>query len=315
MVTFLSEKKVSSEKKFTCEKCDYHTNNKKDYEKHLETKKHKKVTDLSFCPHLKKEYICSCGKIYKHRQNLYIHKKKCTFIEENTEQMDNIKNLDSTKGKHIKNISIVKNDDIDYANVISELKNIIVDQQKQIGELIPKIGSNNIINSNNKQKFNINFFLNEQCKDAITMDNFIANLKITLEDLFLTKNKGITEGITNIITKNMNELSLYDRPLHCTDAKRETIYIKSNVGTGEDSQWEKDNEQKKLKKAIKAATYIQSESLNLYTENNPDWMEKESKQIEYMNMVKNSMDDIYKDNRVNKVIKKVCGNVYYNGED
>ena len=113
----------------------------------------------------------------------------------------------------------------------------------------------------------------------------------------------------------MNELSVYDRPLHCTDIKRETIYIKSKGEAGSDSLWEKDNEQKKLKKAIKTATYKQSENLNLYTENNPDWMEKESKQIEYMNMVKNSMDDIYKDNRVNKVIKKVCGNVYYNGDD
>ena len=157
--------------------------------------------------------------------------------------------------------------------------------------------------------------MNERCKNAVTIDNFIENLNISIEDLLLTKNQGIVEGITNIITKNMNELSIYDRPLHCTDVKRETVYIKSKGEKGSDPMWEKDKEQHKLKKAIKTATYIQSENLNLYTDNNPDWMEKESKQNEYITIMKNSVDDIYKDNRVNKVVKKICSNVYYNGEE
>ena len=194
-----------------------------------------------------------------------------------------------------------------------ELRDIVVSQQNQISELIPKIGNNN--NTINKNKFNINVFLNEQCKDALTMNEFISDIKISIEDLMLTKNKGISEGVSNIFIKNMNKLSLYERPIHCTDVKRETVYIKSEGEYGDTTQWEKDKEQEKFKKAINDMKFVQSKFLNLYTEDNPDWMEKEQKQNEYMEMVKNCMDDIKKDNRQNKIIKKVCNNVYVNIND
>lgn len=285
-----ANQKVS--KFYECKICHYITCIKSNYNKHIITPKHKNANKSI----VNKLYECNCGKKYKHLPSLHRHKKTCTFIGEN-EELEQSENV------------IIKKDEIDYGKIITELKNIIVDQQKQIGELIPRIGNNNI-----KQKFNINVFLNEQCKDAITINKFIDNLTVSIEDLFLTKNRGITEGITNIITKNMNKLSLYERPLHCTDVKRETVYIKSEGEDGEDSQWEKDNEQDKLKKAIKDATYMQSKNLKLYIDNNSDWMNKENKQIEYMTMARNCMDDIKKDNRDNKVIKKLCNNVYYCGE-
>lgn len=282
---------------FYCPSCEYNSIRKSDFQKHLSTLKHKNANNAN----KNSQYLfykCECGKKYKHESSLCRHKQFCGFIEKevNKEKINN---------------SIIKKEDIDYGTIISELKNIIVDQQKQIGELIPKIGHNN--NNNIKQKFNINVFLNEQCKDAMTMNKFIDNLKVTIEDLCLTKNKGITEGITNIITKNMNKLSLYERPLHCTDVKRETVYIKSEGECG--AEWEKDKEQNKLKKAIKEATYVQSKNLKLYTEENPDWMENEHKQSEYMKMVKNTTDDINEDNKVDKVVKKLCNNVYYNGDE
>jgi len=281
--------------KYSCINCGFLTCNKYDYTRHLGTPKHKNALNDTK-KNANTTFNCECGKQYKYNSGYYRHKKTCTFIGEN-EELEQSENV------------IIKKDEIDYGKIITELKNIIVDQQKQIGELIPRIGNNNI-----KQKFNINVFLNEQCKDAITINKFIDNLTVSIEDLFLTKNRGITEGITNIITKNMNKLSLYERPLHCTDVKRETVYIKSEGEDGEDSQWEKDNEQDKLKKAIKDATYMQSKNLKLYIDNNPDWMNKENKQIEYMTMARNCMDDIKKDNRDNKVIKKLCNNVYYCGE-
>ena len=297
---------------YECISCDYITSIKSNYNKHLITAKHKNANKSI----VKEFHECKCGKNYKHLQSLCRHKKICNF---KNDLIDNANNKEIEEQKNV----IMKNEEIDYGKIIIELKNIIVDQQKQlgnqqkqIGELIPKIGNNNNNNNNNiKQKFNINVFLNEKCKEAISMNKFIDSLKITLEDLFLTKNKGITEGITNIIIKNMNELSLYERPLHCTDVKRETVYIKSEGEGGEDSLWEKDKEQNILKKAIKDATYMQSKNLLLYTDNNPDWMEKEHKQIEYMKMMKNSTDDIYQDNKVGKVVKKLCNNVYYNGEE
>ena len=121
-------------------------------------------------------------------------------------------------------------------------------QQKQLGDMVPKIG-NNITNNNTaniKQKFNINIFLNEQCKDAINMNDFIKQIQLTLDNLDFTKNNGLTEGLSNIFIENMNKLSLYERPLHCTDNKRETLYIKDN------DSWEKDKNKNKIKEAIKS---------------------------------------------------------------
>jgi len=286
----------NSQNIFCCKVCDYNTLRRCDFQKHLLTRKHKNANNANKNSQ-ENFYMCECGKKYKHESSLCRHKLFCNLIQKNiVEEKDDY--------------SMIKKEEIDYSTIIKELKNIIIDQQKQIGELIPKIGNNN---NNIKQKFNINVFLNEQCKDAMTMNKFIDNLKVTIEDLCLTKNKGITEGITNIITKNMNKLSLYERPLHCTDVKRETVYIKSEGECG--AEWEKDNEQNKLKKAIKEATYVQSKNLGLYTQENPDWMENENKQVEYMKMVKNTTDDINVDNKVDKVVKKLCNNVYYNGEE
>jgi len=314
----LVKKSHKSRNFFECINCQYKTVRKSDFNKHLTTRKHKNASNASNANELNPDtnFTCKCGRKYIHDSSFYRHIKICNIKIDETENAVDFDESDNEEIDKSENV-IIKSEDLDYGVIITELKNIIVnqqkqlgDQQKQIGELIPKIGNNN---NNIKQKFNINVFLNEQCKDAMTMNMFIDNLKVTLEDLFLTKSKGITEGITNIITKNMNKLSVYERPLHCTDVKRETVYIKSEGEGG--AEWEKDAEQNKLKKAIKEATYIQSKNLNLYTDKNPDWVENESKQTEYMTMVKNSMDDINMDNRVGKVVKKLCNTVYYSGDE
>jgi hypothetical protein len=292
--------------KFHCDNCYYHTIRKSQYERHLLTTKHKnaiKYYDLNFTSSKQINFDCICGKSYPYRASLHNHKKKCDFQEKQKQKLEN---------------QIIKDNegDIDYKEMFlkildenKELRTLLVTQQSQISELIPKVGNNNN-NTINKQKFNINFFLNEQCKDAITMNKFIDNIKVSLEDLFVTKNKGISEGISNIFIKNMNKLSLYERPIHCTDVKRETVYIKSEGENGSETQWEKDKEKDKLKKVIDDIGYAQSKNLKLYTDQNPDWMEKEHKQDEYMVMVKNCLDDIKENNREDKVIKKVCNNVY-----
>ena len=134
-----------------------------------------------------------------------------------------------------KNALVSKTENIDYKDMFltmikenKQLQNVLVTQQNQINELIPKIG-NQIIGDNNtinKHKFNINIFLNEQCKDALTMNEFIDKIKITMNDLMVTKNKGISEGVSNIFIENMNKLSIRERPMHCTDVKRETSLYK-----------------------------------------------------------------------------------------
>ena len=182
-----------------------------------------------------------------------------------------------------------------------ELHKILLTQQNQITEMIPKIGNNNTI----KQKFNINFFLNEQCKDALTMEQFINKIEVSLSNLMLTKNKGLTEGISNIFIENMNKLSIRERPMHCTDTKRETVYIKSeNIGTY--PLWEKDNENIKLKHAIKKVSHKQIKHIADWVEKHPDWEDNPDELEEYMVMTKNCTDDLTEKKREEKIIKKLC---------
>ena len=246
---------------YFCKICNYNTIRKSQYDRHISTRKHLSTTKYIEAELKKseaKKFRCECGKEYPYRSSLYNHKKKCNFNE-----------LDIGKENQI-----LKTDDeiLDYKDMFmtimnenKELRDMLISQHNQISELIPKVGNNNNSNNtiHNKQKFNVNVFLNEQCKDALTMKQFIEDIKISLEDLFITKNKGITEGVSNIFIKNMNKLSLHERPIHCTDVKRETVYIKSEGDDGEEAKWEKDKEQEKLKEAINEMTYVQSKNLKL----------------------------------------------------
>ena len=201
---------------FSCNLCDYNTCRKSQYERHILTRKHIKLentTNPQQNATQTVQYNCNCGKSYNHRASLFNHKKKCSYqTEQKTEQK-----LEHNYTELI--IKLIKEN--------QELKNTILlentELRKTITELIPKIGNNNNNNNTINQKFNINVFLNEQCKDALTMNQFIDSIQVTLDNLDVTKNKGLTEGISNIIMENMNKLSIHERPVHCTDIKRETV--------------------------------------------------------------------------------------------
>ena len=316
--------KVKRIQLFNCDKCNYSSNKKSQYERHVQTKKHNQ-SHLEIKKDKKDPHLCNnCSKEFKTYSGLWKHKKNCTYeicksseICANKEnQIINTDEILDYKGMFMTMINEnkeLRNIVINQQSQLGEQQSQLGEQQKQISEMIPKLGNNNTIN--NKQKFNINIFLNEKCKDAMTMNKFLDTIKVTIEDLMHTKNKGITEGISNLFIKNMNKLSLYERPIHCTDVKRETVYIKSEGKDGEADEWQKDKEQEQLKGAISNMTFVQSKNLKLYTDENPDWMEKEHKQNEYVKMMKNCMDNIKTDNRREKIIKKVCNNVYYNGSD
>jgi hypothetical protein len=188
--------------------------------------------------------------------------------------------------------------------IIKELKDIICQQQKQISELIPNIGSNNNNNNNNtyNQKFNIHLFLNEKCKDAINMSDFIKSIEVSLQQLEFTRKNGVVDGISNAIVENMNKLSLYERPMHCTDIKRETLYIK------DDDNWKKEENKEKLKAVIEKASNKNFNALNEWKNNNPDISNNESKQ-EYFTQV---ISEIGKTNEnINdKIIKNLCKETY-----
>ena len=190
------------------------------------------------------------------------------------------------------------------------------EQQKQmhnqISELIPKIGSNNTVT--NKHKFNINIFLNEQCKDALTMEQFINKIQVTVDNLELTKDKGLSEGVSNIFIENLKKLSLYERPMHCTDSKRETIYIKyeNNINNNTNGKWYKDEEKEKLKHILNKVSHIQRTNIDKWVKEHPNWEDDNNLQKQYMDLIKNCTEDIKDNNNQNKIIRKVCNEINLN---
>ena len=290
----ITEKEQKSSNDFCCKNCNYNTSRKSQYERHFSTDKHKRLQNNDAGTILNKKYICECGREYKYRQGLYNHRKTCKG-----EKKENIiiqsENKDEMKELVFKLISENQ-----------ELKNTVLQEnkelRKQISELIPKVGNNNnTINSNNKQKFNINVFLNEKCKDAISMDEFIDKIEVSMKNLLTTKEKGQVYGITNIIMENMNKLSLYERPLHCTDKKRETLYVKNN-------EWEKDYSKEHINKALKKVESKQLKNLNVWLEEHPNYMNNHVEQEEFAKLMSECGKSI--DDGREKIIKKLCDNVY-----
>ena len=284
---------------FYCVKCDYKCIKKSNFEKHLTTVKHKKQLlddqimtndDQKVAKVAQPLFTCECGKKYKYKQGLSVHKKNCKFFLD--EQSDN-----SNNKLTLSNDVVLK-----LLNDNQELKNIIVQQQTQISELIPKVGNNNNNTINNNQKFNINVFLNEQCKDAINMSDFVKSLQVTLEQLDFTKQNGLADGLSKTIIDNMNKLSIYERPMHCTDIKRETLYIK------EYDEWTKDNNKEKIKHAIKKTSSKNYNALNNWKDDNPDFSDNENKSEFFSKTISTigKSTDIIDD----KIIKNLCKETY-----
>jgi len=245
----------------------------------------------------KKSFLCACGKQYTRRQGLHKHKKTCDYVGSTEDDIvgnqenDIVENTENDIGKK------QEDDDTDYKSMFLTIMKENRELVKTIAEMVPKIG--NTTNSHNK--FNLNVFLNEKCKDAMTMDKFIEGIEISMKNLLTTKDKGLAEGISNIFVENMNKLSLHERPLHCTDTKRETLYIKND-------EWEKDKDNKQIKGKMRAIAQKQVRSLNKWTEEHPNYMNVPHLQDEYTKLVQGISDTL--DPNEGKVLKKVCDNVY-----
>ena len=280
----LAENSVKYANLFYCEKCDYKSCRKNDFNKHLQSKKHNAQNGSKMLME-NSLYICNCNKKYKHIQSFNRHKKKCQEVkkEENT---------------------IIQSDNKDdMKDLVFKLINENQELRKTITEMIPKMGNNN---NNLKQKFNINVFLNEKCKDALSMDEFIDKIEISMKNLLTTKEKGQTQGISNIIMENMNKLSLYERPLHCTDKKRETLYVKNN-------EWEKDENKEHINKALKKVEKKQLKNIQIWLDAHPNYMNCSNQQDEFAELLRECGKSI-DDNR-EKIIKNLCNQVYLDKED
>ena len=273
---------------FICVNCDFVSCNKKDYVRHLSTLKHKnRQNDTNRIQKNPKKpqttYECvNCNKAYKYPSGLYRHKKKCAD-HENSASL----NYQLSLSKEL------------ILEVVKQQQNQIKELTNTIKELIPKVG-NNITTTN--QKFNIQVFLNEKCKDAINMSDFIKSIEVSLQQLDYTKHNGLVNGLSNVIIENMNKLGLYQRPIHCTDIKRESLYIK------DDDNWEKDTNKEKIKRVIKNVSTKQFYALSKWTKENPDFQNNENKQNYYTHTLVAIANN--KQHNDDKIIKKLCTSSY-----
>ena len=279
---------------FSCKLCHFKSSRKSQYERHILTEKHKILTNTS--NKVPQEIICDCGKNYKHRQSLYNHKKLCTFINEN-----NCQNINDGELSDKQIIMMLIKDN-------SEFKKMMFEQNKCMMEVV-KNGTYNTINSNNNNKtFNLQLFLNETCKDAINLSEFINQIQVSISDLEETGKLGYAEGISKVFIKNLNDIDYNMRPINCSDSKRETIYIKEN------DEWSKDDDKKcNLTKAIKQVANKNIKNICEWQKLHPDYSNPDSKENDkYMKIVLNSMSGTSKeeaDKNYEKIAKNICKEV------
>jgi hypothetical protein len=294
--------KSVSHKNFTsyCKDCDYSASSKFLWEQHCKTKKHKKREMLINAHDHKKQKLLSllhycnhCGKGYSHIQSLNRHKKICAN-----------QNL-IIKEKEKNNTTDIGILDEMFKALMKHSERMLTENQEMremVKEMLPKIGNNNTTINN---KFNLQVFLNEECKDAINLTDFIDTLTLELSDLDETRQNGYVSGMTNIFVRGLKQLDLCKRPIHCSDIKREILYIKDN------DTWEKDSEEKdKLKEAINKVAKKQIDQIKDWEADNPNWNKTDKGKNNYIEMVKNVTNNgTIEDNTDNRIIKTIAKEV------
>jgi hypothetical protein len=289
--------------KFCCEICDYNTDRKSNYDNHLLSLRHHKASFGNQLKQIKqikqikqqKSFECElCGKTYYTNSGLWKHKQHC------------------------KNEKIFNNDNISTAEILNIIKTLIKDNQDFTKDLVNTVVSNNnqssnitnttnnntnnnVNNNSHNKTFNLQVFLNETCKNAMNLTDFIDSIKLQLSDLIKIGEIGYVEGISNIITSNLQSLDITERPIHCTDKKRETVYVK------DEDKWEKDDGNNKIKKLIKKVAYKNENLLPQYKQKYPGCNYSESKYADqYSKIVIEAMGgDKDKDDKIIKNISKV----------
>jgi len=300
-------------KKYCCEPCYYLTSNKKDYTKHLLTAKHKKTTNGNVLEIMEVEKIptlvCECRKKFMTNGGLWKHKQSCNYTKKYSNTNPESKETDSEDMKVLTSIVL---------EVVKQNQELMIqnnETQKQNQELTNKLfeicknGTNNtMINTNSYNKtFNLNVFLNEKCKDAMNIMDFVDSLKLQLSDFENVGKLGFVEGISNIIVKNLKALDIHKRPVHCSDSKREVMYIK------DEDRWEKENDEKlKLRKVIKHIAHKNSKLIPEFRAKYPDCSKSESsKSDQYNKLVIEAMGGAGNEDydNENKIIKKIAKEV------
>jgi len=278
---------------FNCSICDFKCYKQSNFNSHLLTTKHKNRIELndSVPKNAKKLFTCGkCNKEYNVRNSLWYHEKKCNYEKqlENEKKMENI------------------------INDKDEIINLLLTQNKELMDLLKSGMINNTTNNTNSHNttnttnntFNLQFFLNETCKNAMNISDFVSSIKVNIEELENTGRQGYIKGVSNIILKRLNNLEQHFRPLHCSDLKREVFYIKEN------NEWKKENENKPiLTKAIKVISNENIKQIKNWREKYPDCTDSDSKKNNlYLKIVSNSMNGSTEEESC-KNIDKIISNV------
>ena len=296
-----------------CKKCDYKCSKPSDYNKHVLTRKHLSAT---FSNQIATRYSCDvCCREYKDRSGLWRHKKTCVTISIPPSEIDSEVSINAV---HENDISTTMNTDVivELLKQNQEFKLLLVEQQEENkilqNQLLEAVKEGKTINTNcnnttNNNKFNLNVFLNEQCKDAMNISDFIDNMILSVDDLKNTGKLGYIDGITKIFTDKLRELDLYNRPMHCTDLKRETLYIKNK------DEWSKETDDKqKIKTAIECVANKNLNNLDSWKEENPNHEIMDSNEDkEFVQIMTNSLGGMGSDREKNKqkIIKNVLKEV------
>ena len=315
----LTQKTPKNAEIYECLNCDFKCSKQSEWNRHIITRKHQNVDKcLHKCPKTEKKtpkiFNCYCGNTYSYRQSLHMHKKKCAFQNENDNNdyntnTENMMILNSSNNS----INTLEKSDTDIkalTNLVFEVVKNNQDLQKHMVDMCKTMQSNitmnNNCNNNSNNTFNMQVFLNEECKDAMNMSDFVNSFDIQIEDLESVGVLGYTTGLSNIIVKELKLLDIYKRPIHCSDLKREVFYIKDN------DIWEKETpENSNMKKAIKGITKKNMIKLNDWRDIHPDCEDIDSTYNDiYMKLIIESCGgrgDL--SNSENKILKNIAKEV------
>lgn len=284
--------------KFYCEKCDFICSKQSNWNQHIITQKHQNGDKFTA------EYICHCGKTYKHRQGLSRHKNKCTFLLESKNH--------SSEPSPPQQQQQPTNSNTDNSELVEKMftmfTQMMTHNQDFMQNVIGKVqGINN--NSHNTNHFNINMFLNEQCKNAMNIGDFIKSLPITAQHYENTKDNGLTDTLTNIMVDGLNSMDVVERPIHCTDKKRKVMYVK------DDDKWDKDDDNNLILKNLKDLSVLHGQNLKLWQEKNPKYETVEKLQIELTNIISELYTNILEERKpINKFINTLTNSTYLNDD-